>query len=242
MMDNNNDNLQSRLDRFGQRWVLGANDWAHFRELAVLGLVDLCALSVGIDPKYAQLVRGMTTIDPDNIPKPEEIAELVAYRNDTITEWERRVCVAVNHVKAGTLPIVRNAAPLGGHDPYEALPADAENIVVKVVDFAPWAIGMGWKLPDEFPHPDAASYSVAPEGLQIGGAKWPWGNHETELLRKLAAAAAKFWANYDPGDNTTAPKSDEVAAWLKTQGVADRVAQIMAQILRPDGLPTGPRK
>ena len=77
MMDNN-DNLQSRLDRIGQ-WKAFDIDWAHLRNLAVLGVVDLCALSVGIDPEYARLVRGMTTIDPDNIPKPEEIAELLVF-------------------------------------------------------------------------------------------------------------------------------------------------------------------
>ena len=30
--------------------------------------------------------------------------------------------------------------------------------------------------------------------------------------------------------------------WLKQQGVADRTAEVMATILRADGLPTGPRK
>lgn len=33
--------------------------------------------------------------------------------------------------------------------------------------------------------------------------QWPWGVHETELLRKLAAAASKFWVRYDPQDATT---------------------------------------
>ena len=141
MMDNNDD-LQARLDRIGQ-WKAFDVDWAHFRELAVLGVVDLCALSVGIHPEYARLVRGMTTLDPENIPKPEEIKALAAYRNDSIAEWERRVGVAVNHIKAGTLPIVRNAAPLGGHDPYDALPADAAMIVVRVAVYVAWARGLG---------------------------------------------------------------------------------------------------
>lgn len=242
MMDNN-DNLQNHLDRIGQ-WKAFDINWAHIRELAVLNVVDLCALSVGIDSEYARLVRGMTTIDPDNIPKPEEIAELAAYRNDTIAEWERRVAVAVNHIKAGTLPIGRNAAPFGGHDPYEVIPADAENLVVKVADFATWARGLVWALPDGFPCPTAAGgYPMAPEGLQVGcGAKWPWGDYETELLRKLATAADRFWKLYDPADNTTAPTNQQVVEWLKQQGVADRTAEVMATILRADGLPTGPRK
>lgn len=242
MMDNNDD-LQPRLDRIGQ-WKAFDVDWAHFRELAVLGIVDLCALSVGIHPEYARLVRGLTTLDPENIPTPEEIKALAAYRNDSITEWERRVGVAVKHIKAGTLPIVRNAAPFGGHDPYEVLPANAESIVVKVADFVTWARGLAWALPDGFPRPNAAGgYPVAPEGLQVGGgAKWPWGDYETELLRKLATAADRFWKLYDPTDNTTAPTNQQVIEWLKQQGVADRTAEVMATILRADGLPTGPRK
>lgn len=71
---------------------------------------------------------------------------------------------------------------------------------------------------------------------------WPWGNHETKLLRKMALAAERFWRLYDPEDPTTAPTNQQVSEWLKQQDVADRVAEIMAQILRADGLPKGPRK
>jgi len=71
---------------------------------------------------------------------------------------------------------------------------------------------------------------------------WPWGDHDTELLQKLDAAARKWWVNYDPADQTTAPTNETVSQWLKSQGVSDRVAEIMAQILRADGIPTGPRK
>ncbi|MBK7234813.1 MAG: hypothetical protein IPI02_03975 [Sterolibacteriaceae bacterium] len=77
--------------------------------------------------------------------------------------------------------------------------------------------------------------------------RWPWGSYETDLLRILAAAAERYWVRYDPSDRTTAQKSDDVANWIKEhhvggKPVAERVAQIMAQILRADGLPTGPRK
>lgn len=99
-------------------------------------------------------------------------------------------------------------------------------------------------LPEEFPHPNAAGgYPVAPEGLQVGGGtKWPWGDHETELLRKLDAAANRFWRLYDASDSTTAPTNQQVTDWLKTEGVAKRTAEAMATILRADGLPPGPRK
>ncbi len=71
--------------------------------------------------------------------------------------------------------------------------------------------------------------------------KWPWGDHETELLRQLAAAAERFWKRYDPSDRTTAPRNEEVSDWLEMQGVAKRTATVMATVLRAEGLPTGPR-
>lgn len=71
---------------------------------------------------------------------------------------------------------------------------------------------------------------------------WPWGNYETKLLRELAAAADKFWKNYDPADSTTAPTNEQVVSWLMGRGVAKRNAQIIATMLRADGLRPGPRK
>jgi len=71
---------------------------------------------------------------------------------------------------------------------------------------------------------------------------WPWGNHETELLKMLAQAARKFWVNYDPLDSSTAPTNEQVSKWLEDQGIPNRKAEVMAQMLRADGLPSGPRK
>lgn len=76
--------------------------------------------------------------------------------------------------------------------------------------------------------------------------RWPWGAYETALLRQLAATVEKFWVRYDPEDTTTASKSNDVVAWLTAQEVngkpiANRVAEVMAQMTRADGLPTGPR-
>jgi len=79
-----------------------------------------------------------------------------------------------------------------------------------------------------------ASSVVTPE-------RWPWGSHETELLRKLESAATRFWVRYDPTQPSTANTNATVTDWLKGEGVSSRVAEIMAQILRADGLPTGPR-
>ena len=193
MMDSN-DNLQNRLDRIG-RWKIFDIDWAYLRDQVALSLVDLCALSVGVDPEYARLVRGMTTTDPDNIPKPEEIAELAGYRNEAIEKWERRVRVALNHVAAGTLPIVRNAAPLGGHDPYAAIPDDAEKIVVKAADFVAWATALPvpWELPEEMKR--MGPYPEAEEGLQAGsGGDKALGKREQDTLLTIIAALCDYSA------------------------------------------------
>lgn len=74
-------------------------------------------------------------------------------------------------------------------------------------------------------------------------ARWPWGSHHTEMLGHLEAAARKFWVNYDPSDNTTKPKNEEVSGWLeKEHKISNAKARAIASILRPEDLPTGPRK
>jgi hypothetical protein len=73
--------------------------------------------------------------------------------------------------------------------------------------------------------------------------RWPWGVHHTEMLGHLEAAARRHWVNYDPTDATTAPINKDVSAWLMNERkVSKKVAESIASMLRPDGLPTGPRK
>ena len=72
---------------------------------------------------------------------------------------------------------------------------------------------------------------------------WPWGSHHTESLGHLAAAAEKFWKNYDPSDVSTAPTNEMVSEWLRQErGVSREKATSIASILRADGLKTGPRR
>jgi hypothetical protein len=75
------------------------------------------------------------------------------------------------------------------------------------------------------------------------GDRWPWGNHHTELLGHLEAAARRYWVNYEPTDATTAPINKDVSEWLIAERkVSKTMADSIASMLRPDGLPTGPRK
>jgi len=72
---------------------------------------------------------------------------------------------------------------------------------------------------------------------------WPWGDHSTQLLQALAAAAHQWWSTFDSDNPTTAPTNADVINWLmKNHGVSRRLASSMATILRADGLRTGPRR
>ncbi|ABB75475.1 hypothetical protein SAMN05216403_12327 [Nitrosospira multiformis ATCC 25196] len=109
-----------------------------------------------------------------------------------------------------------------------------EESEVKLTNFATWLKSIQYPIPAQFPW--------QPEPITLSNLDWPWGRHETHLLRKLGGAAQRFWSNYDPSDPTTAPTNQQVIDWLKGEGVSERTAEIMATILRADGLPTGPRK
>ena len=73
---------------------------------------------------------------------------------------------------------------------------------------------------------------------------WPWGDHHTELLGHLEAAAKRYYrVNYEPTDATTAPLNTDVSEWLTAERkVSQKMAASIASMLRPDGLATGPRK
>lgn len=87
----------------------------------------------------------------------------------------------------------------------------------------------------------ALAQAAEPTTNKTNERRWPWGDHHTELLGHLEDAARRFWMNVDPTDNTTAPTNETVSEWLQKRGVSKRMADMMASMLRADGLPTGPR-
>jgi hypothetical protein len=81
------------------------------------------------------------------------------------------------------------------------------------------------------------------ETTQLPTVRWPWGNHHTEMLGHLEAAALRYWVQYDQSDATTAPTNKDVAEWLVSERkLSQKMAESIASILRTDGLATGPRK
>ena len=115
--------------------------------------------------------------------------------------------------------------------------------MIRLANAAEWAHRQGFAIrPDILERLDLNPGQTAEADPGQARGKWPWGDHETELLRHLEAAAVRFWKNWDPDEPDTAPLNDEVEVWLKSRGVSDRIAKAIASILRPDGLRTGPRK
>lgn len=113
-------------------------------------------------------------------------------------------------------------------------PSDIEFSQVRMDNFTAWLMSFKFDLP--------IGYPWAPEAPDFGALNWPWGRHSTKSLRLLAEAAERFWKHYDPDDATTAPTNEQVSSWLHANGASKRNSEVMASILRADGLPIGPRK
>lgn len=113
-------------------------------------------------------------------------------------------------------------------------PGNLEESEVDMDNFAAWLQSTPYSVPEGFPW--------VPEKLDLNSLHWPWGQYNTVLLRNLAAAAEKFWKNYDPTDPSTAPTNKQVSDWLQKQGVSKRGSIAIATILRADKLPPGRRK
>lgn len=188
-----------------------APDWSYWLNITRVPTKSACALSCGIDPRS---FREEDSKDPG----------LAEYRRRC--DWAREA-IAADELASEIDQRISNY--YGGGRIESA-------VMVALTDFRAW----GESLPRPLTFPDEYPQAKAP--ANANDICWPWGSYETELLRKLAAAALRFWVNYDPNDPSTAETNERVAEWLeKEQGVSKRRAEVMAQILRADGLRTGPR-
>lgn len=115
---------------------------------------------------------------------------------------------------------------------------------IRLANAAEWAHRQGFAIrPDILERmPDLNPGQTAEADTGQARGKWPWGDHETELLQHLEAAAVRFWKNYDPDDKSTAPTNEAVRDWLEERGVSGHIAKAIATILRPPDVPPGPRK
>lgn len=89
---------------------------------------------------------------------------------------------------------------------------------------------------------DTTTDEEAKTAISESARRWPWGNHQTETLEHLEAAAIEFWVKYQTTkDRKDAPKNQTVVDWLMaTHKVSSSMANSIATMLRPQELPTGP--
>jgi hypothetical protein len=96
--------------------------------------------------------------------------------------------------------------------------------VVRLTEFADWALQMGWTLPTEFPR----------------GAVPANASGQTRLQRLLEIARQKCEA--DRAKDLPWPTDNDLAQWLaKHHGASGADAKAIAKIIRPDDLRRGPR-
>lgn len=197
-----------------------ANTWRIWSKMPSGTVWEVVALHCWLDPDV---------MNEDTIT----LTELTSYRS-CARFYQERMRLAIQHIADGILECEDDDEP------------DLRLKVVKLTDYAEWALRHSMPLPPEFPRPPWAENPAGEVAPKRSTAKWPWGSHDTELLNLLAGAAA-FWKSvdegglYDPSDPATAPTNEQVEAWLEKKGVSKKVRESMATILRANGMPSGPR-
>ena len=163
-------------------------------------------------------------IDPNKLHyrKPPGTMGEVEVRDES-PEFEKRFSLAIRNLKV-----------LEARGRYDV--DELENCSMKLVKFTAVALSWNWKIPPEM------AALAEPDKRDAKILEWPWGSRETKLLGHLAEAAKELWSRYDPTDATTAPTNIQVQDFLINRKVSKRVAQVMAQILRADELPSGNHK
>ena len=163
-------------------------------------------------------------IDPNKLHyrKPPGTMGVVEVRDES-PEFDKRFSLAIRNLKV-----------LEARGRYDV--DELENCSMKLVKFTAVALSWNWKIPPEM------AALAEPDKRDAKILEWPWGSRETKLLGHLAEAAKELWCRYDPTDATTAPTNIQVHDFLIKRNVSKRVAEVIAQILRADELPSGNHK
>lgn len=150
---------------------------------------------------------------------------------------------------AEVMALIARRVPIPGLA-YRTTPNRTTAVGFRLRSFRKWAEETyKWTFPVDFPKdpPETVIPLTLPHPVRAPvndpaptKGTWPWGDYETPQLGRLAAAAKHFWAaGHDPG---SAPRKAQVVAWLRQNGSTKGEAEAIAQILRPVGIPPGPRK
>jgi len=193
-------------------------DLSHWDIIDLFGVMDATALIAGIDPADIGVNDNWKITMPINRRMESDFQ--IALQSDLLVKPS-------NALKCWWM---ESGQPLNENG------ADFNKQKFSRNELARWLIAIGQKSSYQFDRNRS-------EPIQAPSGRWPWGNHHTELLGHLEAAARRYWQNYDPADATTAPTNKDVAEWLITERkLSQKPAESIASMLRPDGLPTGPRK
>lgn len=102
-----------------------APDWGLWRDIPTAGLDEAVALSLNVNPLFAQTLWNMFNDLSESDAGPAEFA--------------RRLVIARNNIQ-----------PLGSLAAF-GMNEDPPRCRVRLADFALWAVGFGWELPSMFP-------------------------------------------------------------------------------------------
>ncbi|WP_296753648.1 hypothetical protein [Thiobacillus sp.] len=198
-------------------WTIPRPDWRQWERKRKAKLWQAIALLCELEPSRLESPRPLSTV-PQSI---STTGKLDTVFTQPPPKFNSLLGLAKTGIGAGLLR------------PDKLDPEKLEESEIDLTVFTSWANTIGLVFPGGYPW--------QPE-MNIQATGWPWGRYETNLLRKLARAADLFWKSYDPADPSSAPTNKQVIEWLIGEKVARRTAEVMATILRADGLPTGPRK
>lgn len=214
-------------------------DWYMARQIPVSDLIEAVAMSVGLNPLFANIkwaigiclcAIGKSPLEDWVIPVANKIgAKRFDEKISVLGQFMQRLVIAdANLLPYGTLPSL---------EPND----DSFEPKVRLTDFATWAEAMGWELPEEFPrkipiieHPEAGQQSNKTT-IDLNQ------SFISPDLKVLVQAAGRFWENADPDDKGTHPTNKTVEDWLKQQGIEGEKAKYGASIIRPEWAAKGRR-
>ena len=128
-------------------WEIFTPDWDYVREFPVFQLRSLCALSVGLNPIFADYDWIFNVAIPHF--NQSDIDETIDSQMIDAQEYSSRsqlldLCIKRIHIASANLS-PRGALPIADGI------ANAEMTEVRIDDFAAWALQRGWSLPENFP-------------------------------------------------------------------------------------------
>lgn len=192
-------------------WEIFTPNWNYLQQHPAMELGSLCAMSVGLHPAFASLEWVFNVATPHFDGSKRDLADLIPSEDrDALFDSD----LDDAHIKAFRLALLdkfvqrariaaANLTPLGLL-PIAVGEPDGERTLVRVAEFAAWAAGMGWSLPDEL------TCELSTEGDTTLS-----DNERKRLLKHialLAMALAEKGQRYKRGDK---PNANQIAEAVK---------------------------